>query len=273
MKWQNILIRLRKLMGILMSNRSPKQVALKNSFWLFLAHGVSKVFKFFLVIFAARILGPEGYGGFNYTVSILTLLFTASELGVEQVLIREYQKADVDKAKLLATTFVMKMGLIIGSGLLALGYAQFSSDALVGQIFFVLLAMVIVDSIKLFLVSIVRANNRMEFESGAFIAETVFTTVFGLMALFYTQSIFYFACAYLAGSSIAFLLILPAVGRFFSLKNIWGSVDVRYGLLLLGIGIPLMISNIARTFMSTTDMVLIKWFLDHKEVGYYSASL
>jgi O-antigen/teichoic acid export membrane protein len=45
---------------VLFKNKSPRQIVLKNTFWLSLGQFFTRLFKFLLVVFAARILGPEG---------------------------------------------------------------------------------------------------------------------------------------------------------------------------------------------------------------------
>jgi O-antigen/teichoic acid export membrane protein len=76
----------------LLTNISPKQIVIKNTFWLSLGQFFTRLFKFLLVVFAARILGPEGWGSFQYVLSIASMFFIFSDWGVGNLLIRDYQQ-------------------------------------------------------------------------------------------------------------------------------------------------------------------------------------
>ena len=70
--------------NFLLTNFSPKQIFLKNTFWLFLAQIISRILKFVLIVIAARILGPQEYGSFNYVLSIVGFFFIFADFGIAE---------------------------------------------------------------------------------------------------------------------------------------------------------------------------------------------
>ncbi len=70
------------LENLLFTNTSPKQTFIKNSFWLLLSQAFSRFFKLILVLVSARVLGPNGFGTFNYLLSIGTLFFLFADWGI-----------------------------------------------------------------------------------------------------------------------------------------------------------------------------------------------
>jgi O-antigen/teichoic acid export membrane protein len=158
-----------ELKALLFENISAKQIVLKNSFWLYFANVIVKLFKFFLVVYAARILGPAQYGTFNYVLYLTGLFFIFSDLGIGSFLVREYQKREIDKNKIIPVGFLLKLISTIIPLLIAFFVYFYTEDLLVKSIFFVLLVMVIINNWRDFFASLSQANNRLEYNSGALI--------------------------------------------------------------------------------------------------------
>ncbi|HON22101.1 MAG TPA: oligosaccharide flippase family protein, partial [Candidatus Paceibacterota bacterium] len=94
--------------NLLFTNISPKQTFLKNSFWLFLSQGLSRLFKLILIIVSARILNPTGFGTFNYLLSIGAFFFIAADWGIGSLIIREYQQLE-EKEKYVRVSFLFRL--------------------------------------------------------------------------------------------------------------------------------------------------------------------
>ena len=190
-----------------LQNRSIKQTILKNSIWLTSANIIARCFKFFLVPFAARILAPEQFGLFNYTLSLLVLYFLFSDLGINGLFVREYNQDSYSKKTLISSASVLKVFLFIasvGAGMIAF---LFLKDPVVKQLFFVFLIKVLLDNINKFLSAILQADNHMQYESIKILVETIFTTCLGIVVLLKTRSLFYFSIVYMLGSVLGFLIL------------------------------------------------------------------
>jgi O-antigen/teichoic acid export membrane protein len=70
----------------------------KNTFWLYLSEIFSKVFHLILFFVAARVLGKEVFGVFNYVLALVSFYFLFSDFGVSQLLIRDYLQMDDKKS-------------------------------------------------------------------------------------------------------------------------------------------------------------------------------
>jgi len=104
----------------------------KNTFWLYLSEIFSKVFHLILFFVAARVLGKEVFGVFNYVLALVSFYFLFSDFGVSQLLIRDYQQKE-DKKRVVEETFSFKffisllITLISFSGYLILRSKEYSS--------------------------------------------------------------------------------------------------------------------------------------------------
>ena len=71
-------------------NKSPnlKKSIVKNSFWSFSATFINRMGSLIFTIILARFLMPEKYGIYSIVMSVAMILFTFSDLGVNQTLVR-----------------------------------------------------------------------------------------------------------------------------------------------------------------------------------------
>jgi len=81
---------------LLFDNISIKQTIFKNTFWIGLGEGISKLLKLILLIYVAKILGAAEYGKFCFAFAFVGLFTILTELGVYQIMVREFAR---DKKK------------------------------------------------------------------------------------------------------------------------------------------------------------------------------
>jgi O-antigen/teichoic acid export membrane protein len=93
----------------LLTNTSPKQIVLKNTFWLSLGQILYRLFKLLLIVFAARILGPEGWGSFQYVLSIASMFFIFSDWGIGNLLVRDYQQKEDFEERIRTGTLIREV--------------------------------------------------------------------------------------------------------------------------------------------------------------------
>lgn len=82
-----------------MNNKESNKL-IKNIFSLSLGQGLNLLLNFFSIILAARFLGVENFGKFNYYLAIITILSNMNDLGINTILFRELSKNN-NNAKLL----------------------------------------------------------------------------------------------------------------------------------------------------------------------------
>jgi O-antigen/teichoic acid export membrane protein len=75
--------------AVLFDNRTIKQTIFKNTFWLTVAEGVSRLLTLILIIYVARILRATEYGKFTFAIVFVYLLSIFSDLGLSSITTRE----------------------------------------------------------------------------------------------------------------------------------------------------------------------------------------
>ncbi|MDI6734266.1 MAG: oligosaccharide flippase family protein, partial [Patescibacteria group bacterium] len=87
----------------LFKNKSEKQTVIKNSFWLAFGNIAGRLIRAVLIIYAARILGTEGYGIFSYALGLAAFFTIFSDIGLSSLLTRESIKKPEKIAEYFST--------------------------------------------------------------------------------------------------------------------------------------------------------------------------
>ncbi len=108
--------------SFLFQNLYPRQIVLKNAFWLYASEALSKGFRFLIFFYIARTLGPQNFGLFEYLLSFVGAFFLFADFGVSTIFIRDYQQKE-NKEELINNALILKFFLSFIFALLALfGY-------------------------------------------------------------------------------------------------------------------------------------------------------
>jgi len=102
---------------IFLENKTTKQTLVKNTFWLTASFVFSKLFKYFLVIYAARLLGIIQYGYFNFAMSFAALFAVFADLGISSIISRDLAREKETEIKIPAI-FTLKFLLCLFTFLL-----------------------------------------------------------------------------------------------------------------------------------------------------------
>ena len=253
----------------LFENRSLKQIFLKNTFWLTVAEGLSKFFKFFLIPLSARMLGPEKFGILGYTISLLATVYIFSDFGLASIFIREFKKQETTKDRLFSSLLIIKSVLLVLSTLAAVACYFWIDDPQVRTIFFIILGTTAFDQAKKLWSTISEANSKMHYRGVGLVSESAITTLFGLYVLATHPSIIGIAWAYFWGNSISFFIMLFLVRREIPIPLILDKPLIRR---ILKLCIPFLLIIGISFLLISTDTLLIKWLLGATEVGYYQAA-
>ena len=256
------------LQTLFFENLSPKQTVFKNSFWLFLGQGIGKLFKFFVVMTAARILGPADFGAFNYLFSIVSLFFIFSDWGVGALIIRDYQKDSVNREKYIRSAAGLKI-ILVGVSFLAvlLGLLFFQSPIFKTNL--ILLAVfLVVSNLRDFVVYLFRAFQKMEKEFWLVLAENLSLLMVGVSLLLIYKNIISLSLAYIGSMVIsAVLALILFKNYFFYLKPEWRGSHLKN---LLINGAPIMFFGLLSFIFFATDQIILGKLRGTTEVGYYS---
>ena len=104
-----------KIKGLLFKNTGTSQTVLKNTFWLSFGQISGRLIRAAVIIYAARMLGVAEYGVFSYVLGLAGFFSVFSDIGVSSILTREAAKRPENRAQIFATTFWIKMALLLGT--------------------------------------------------------------------------------------------------------------------------------------------------------------
>lgn len=188
---------------------SLRQTIARNTFWLLAGQVISRVLKFGLVAYAARMLGVEAIGSLTYATALTTLSFTFSDVGLGTLLVREYQKSE-QPGRLVVTLAKFKALLVALSAIVACSaYLIFGGAP--GPLLLLALATTMFDVTRDFVTSIARAKEKGHLEAIILSVEGVLTVTFGFLILAAHGTIFALAGAY----ALAALVTLLVAGAIF----------------------------------------------------------
>jgi O-antigen/teichoic acid export membrane protein len=261
---------IKKLRSLLFTNQNVRQTVVKNTFWLTFGIAASRLIKSAIVIYAARILGAEGYGLFAYVVSLATIFTTFMDFGMNSLITRESAKDLSVQQKYFATGLGIKTAMfVVIVAIVALLAPLFIRQQEVVALLPIVIIMIGLDGFRDFAASLSRAWEKMEVEAFVQIFTNAMIVIGGFIALFITKSPLSLAIGYTAGVGVGMLWAFKPYGKYIAnarrnfspglIKKILVSCW-PYGMLgLMGV------------IMLNTDTIMIGWFKDITNVGYYSA--
>ncbi|KKU75883.1 MAG: Membrane protein involved in the export of O-antigen and teichoic acid [Candidatus Nomurabacteria bacterium GW2011_GWB1_47_6] len=260
-----------KIKNFLLVNTSLGQTLVKNTFWLFVGELTSRLLKMVLIIYAARILGVANWGIFAYAISIASLFFLFSDLGLDNLVTREIAKNFKERLSYFATAFVFRLVLLPACGILIFIFLTlFSKIPEVQEIIFIVAVFLALDLLRGFGLAFHRAFEQMEKEAFVKFSTNLSISVLGLLVLFTVPSLKNLAYAYLAGSSLGLLITIYTLRKYLS------DILKSFSLTLVGqiwrITWPFFIAGVAAAFMTYTDMMMIGWWKTPMDLGLYSAA-
>jgi O-antigen/teichoic acid export membrane protein len=244
-----------------------------NFNWL-LVEKVIRIFGgLFIGVWVARYLGPRDFGIFSYALAFIAFFSWLSQLGMNQIIVREITKYPDKTDEILGSAFFMKLiGAIFSVGLIffAINFIK-PEDSLV-KLVTLLLSLVYIfqslDIIEFFYQAKVLSKYTVIAKSTAFLSSFALKIFFILNEF----SVVYFALANVIDILLAgALLVFVFVKTGHSIKN-W-KFDKIIAVELIKYSWPLMISSFLISIHMRIDQLMIERMLDMKEVGVYSIAV
>ncbi|MDI6820693.1 MAG: flippase [Patescibacteria group bacterium] len=255
----------------LFKNKSEKQTVIKNSFWLAFGNITSRLIRATLIIYAARILGTEGYGVFSYALSLAAFFTIFSDIGLSGLLTRESIKKPEKIAEYFSTTFLIKLGLVVLTILITIFIAPNFIRLEAAKTLIPLVALLLAfDSLSNFGFALIRAQSRMELEAILLILTNLAVAALGFLSLIMRPTAFSLTIAYIAGSAIGFMLVVIILRHHF--KDIFKHFQKSLIKPILTSAWPFAIMGLLGGFMINIDTLIIGWFRSAHELGLYAAA-
>ncbi|MCD6232870.1 flippase [bacterium] len=254
-----------------LDNIGVRQTIAKNTFWLGFSEFVSRVLKFFLIVFIARILGATEYGKFTFALAFVALFSALLDLGVSTIATREFAKSK-EREKDFPALFSLKVVLgFVTFGVIFVGSFFITQNPLIRNLILILGASMIVSSLCNIFYAFFRARQRMEYESWGKIIQAIVVTGIGFLVLLTIPSIQSLGLAYLVGALFAFGVVL-----FFFFRKGHSLLRFRFNKITwksyLALSWPLAVGGIFATLYSNTDSAMMGYFGQLTQTGWYNAA-
>lgn len=263
--------KLQKIKSFLLENKTTRQTVVKNILWLFGGETISKLLKTAIIIYAARILGAENYGVFSYAFTIASLFLILSDIGLSPLLTRESAKNPELKAQYFSTAFIIKIILLIFSIILIIFIAPSLIKIEAAKPLLLITASIFIfDGLREFGFALNRAMEKMEKEALIKIITNFSVSIIGFIILTIYPTPKSLAIAYATGSGIGFMFIVWIFRSYiinlisnFNSKLVWPLISTAW---------PFAVAGLLGAFLINTDIIMLGWFRDAREVGFYSAA-
>jgi len=257
--------------SLLFDNKTVKQTIFKNTFWLAGAEGMGKMMKLILLIYVARILGATDYGKFSFALAFIGLFSVLATLGLSRIVVREFSQ-NREKEKDFSAIFSLRIIFsLIVLVLIIIGSFFITPDDLIRKLIWILAVYTLLEGLTSFLNFFFQARQKMEYEAGSKIFRMALLTILGLIIVFFFPSVENLSYAYLFSAVFTFIVITIIFHfKFYRLGlNLDKMVWKRY----LKMSWPLIISGIFITIYGQIDSVMMGYFNQITETGWYNAAL
>lgn len=261
---------MKKIKRFFLKNTSVRQTLVKNTLWLFLGEIAGRLLKLILILYAARILGVEGWGIFSYAISIVGLFFIFSDIGLNNLVTREISKDNENQFSYVSTILFLKLVLLaIASLLLLLVGPHITKIPGIHNVLIVMALVVIFDSLREFGFALNRAFEKMEVEAFIKIFANMITVLGGLLVLFIDPSVINLGYAYVAGSFFSFIATVFLLKK--NILKIIQNFSIKFIKPIIKITWPFFIFSTLGVVMTHTDIVMLGWWKTPTDLGLYGA--
>ena len=253
----------------LFSNGTTGQTIAKNITWQVVGTLANKLFSLFLIIFAARILGVEGYGQFTFALAFVSLFTVLSHLGLPNIITREFAREE-NKNDFYAIASLQIVLVSLTFLLIAAASFLTISSLEVRLLILVLGVFLLMNSLIGTAYSYFHSQQKMEYEAWLEVIQMGLLISFGLFVLFQFPSPLNLSYAYAISATIAFLIaIVFFQAKMFRLRLRWNvAIWKKY----LRMSWPLALSALFAVLYSYVDSIMLGYWNLFVETGWYNAA-
>lgn len=255
---------------IFFDNKTVKQTILKNTFWIGVSLGISKLLTLLLVIYVARILGATEYGKFTFATAFVSLFVVFSDFGLSHIITREFsgsKEREREFSSILSLRFFLSLGALF---FIVLGSFFVTDESEIKGLIWILAGFSLINGFSEIIFAFFRARQRMEYESWATIAQALVITAVGFFVLFNFPSIRNLSYGYLFSAFVG----LGAIVTLFHIKV--HSVTISFDRLIwrkfLLMSWPLLFIGLFGAIYTYIDSVMMGYWGQITETGWYNAA-
>jgi len=219
-----------------------------------------------------RFLGPKNFGLLSYSQSFVGIFIAFSTLGLESILVKELVRKNNDTNKILGTVFIIKLCASFLALLILLISTLYTNETEVRLLINIIGFMLIFQSLNLGMDTYFQANVKSRLSVICNLGVFVLSSILKLLLIVFKFDLIYFAYAIVLDSALVFIGYLIIYNHLnisiYSLK-----FDKKLAIYFLKTGWPMMFVALGVFLYTRVDQIMIRYFLDDKNVGYYSAAL
>jgi O-antigen/teichoic acid export membrane protein len=210
---------------------------------------------------------------FSYAITLSAFLTLFMDPGINSILMRDASKSDVrGQREIFSTIFLLKLILMaIGIAIVLLIAPIFSTLPGARVILPIVAAILALDTLREFFTSLLRAQERMEWDAGIFLLTNLGILMFGFIFLAMQKSPSSFAWAYVAGDVLGVTLAMSVIWIYF--KDLTDYVALRLIGPILNAAWPFAITGALGALLTSADILIISWMKTASDVGIYSAAI
>ena len=256
--------------SILFDNKTVKQTIFKNTFWLTVSTVINKLLALGLIIYAARILGAEGYGKFTFALAFVSLLMIFSDFGLSAIVTREFAR-EKEKKEEFYSIISLKVLLAFGTFILILLASFLAVPEKDTQTIILILALFfLANSFIGICYSFFHARQKMEYEAWFETLQILMISGLGFLVLFKFPSLENLSYAYFFAALTALIFVLFFFHfKIFPLKIEWNFLVWKK---FLKMSWPLALIGLFGAIYSYTDSVMLGYWNMLAETGWYNAA-
>ena len=260
----------KNLKALFFENKGIKQTIIKNTFWLAVAEGISRLLGVVLIIYVARILGATEFGKFAFALTFVSILAVFSDFGLFEITIREFSRDPKNEKKypaILSLKIILSIGALI---LMLIGSFFVISDPAIRKIIWILAIYILTNNFILIFYAFLRARQKMEYEAGAKILQSLIINGIGFFVFLKIPSIESISYGFLFASLVALLLIL--LFFHFRIQSLKLILDKAVWCKFLELCWPLGLVSAFSLIYMNIDSVIMGYFGQITQTGYYNAA-
>lgn len=244
---------------------------LRNTASLILGRLISRIFLFFLLIYAARILGVEKYGVFSYAFALVSLFAVSMDLGISRYIVQQLSRDHTKIPVFMGGSLMIKAVLICCGIVLIMSVGLIMRrDMETMSILIILAGYVALDSLTMTFTSIFQAVERMSYQAILVSISNIAMSLMGFLFLYLMPNVLLFSSIYLFGGLLRLILVSWWCIRMYGAPH-W-VIDFGFCRNLLKNGIPFSLVTIFVTIYYYIDTIILSAYSGNDIVGYYNAA-
>lgn len=259
-----------KITELFFKNISVKQTIAKNAFWLIFGQIFSRFIRVAIIIYAARVLGVGEWGVFSYVLSLAGFFTVFADFGINAVITRESSRDIEKQKKYFSTSLFIKLVMIVALAFIIILIAPIFIKQKSIELLLPLAVFIIgFDVLRDFAASLSRAWEKMEIEALIQVITNTAIFIVGFIAIYFYPNAKSLLIAYVAGIGIGMIsAFYPFRHYLTNLKENFSKDLIKP---ILYSSWPLGMMGLMGAIMLNTDSMMIGWYKNMQDVGYYAA--